>query len=95
MRRHCGSHLESAAEPKPAVARLSSVEPFSHVPDIQYPVGDETKGGRSAQTPTCESLCAPVEIKSHRRRTVEVWVAFLLGVLTDMIHTRKRNPADT
>jgi hypothetical protein len=95
MRRHCGSHLESAAEPKPAVARLSSVEPFSHVPDIQYPVGDETKGGRSAQTPTCESLCAAFRSNLTGRQSVEVWVAFLLGVLTDMIHTRKRNPADT
>jgi hypothetical protein len=58
MRRHCGYHLESAAEPKPAVARLSHVNALSRIfarACHRYPVGV----GRSAKTPTCESLCRP------------------------------------
>lgn len=58
MRRHCGYRLESAAEPNPAVARLSYVEPFRseflHVPGVS--------GSRRQQTlrrklQACESLC--------------------------------------
>jgi len=75
--------MESAAEPKAGCGSAfvcRGLEPLHKICTcLAYPV----VVGRSAQTPTCESLCAPVEIKSHRRRTVEVWVAFLLGVLID------------
>jgi hypothetical protein len=54
--------------------RLSS--PFRTC--LTYPVGV----GRSAKTPTCESLCAPFRSNLTGGRSVEVWVAFLLGVLT-------------
>jgi hypothetical protein len=59
---------------------------------LTYPVGV----GRSAKTPTCESLCAGFRFKSHRRTCLWRcgWVAFLLGVLTRSTR-RKRNPADT
>jgi len=59
---------------------------------LTYPVGV----GRSAKTPTCESLCAGFRFKSHRRTCLWRcgWVAFLLGVLTRSTR-RKRNPAHT
>ncbi|KAM0697685.1 hypothetical protein Q7P36_002539 [Cladosporium allicinum] len=96
MRRHCGYHLESAAEPKPAVARLSHVKPFhgfSHVPVIS---GGSRRVGESAAPQNLQHVKACVVRPDQiSPATVCGGVGGLSCWCAALIHTRKRNPADT
>ena len=96
MRRHCGYHLESAAEPKPAVARLSHVKPFHGFLHVSVISGGSRRVGESAAPQKLQHVKACVV------RPDQISPATVCGGVGDLscwcaalIHTRKRNPADT